>query len=426
MGVIVSPYLWHGIQLDTVVIEGISAMAKHGLSQQEKETPRKFIVDVVVHLDTRAAARSDEIAKTIDYGMVAKEVLARLTGEPADLIETVAERIARGILELGAALAVDVIVHKPGVDLGVPFGDVYVQIRRELKGGDIWSDKRIGSSAGLADDPLSPEAIPPPKDILDERPTALMLAVLAIGGNIGDVEYTLARAVEDLGRVEGIRVVAVSPLVATKPVGGPPQPDFLNAVVRIETTLAPRALLHICQGIEMIHGRERSVQDGPRTLDIDLITYGDLVASALDLVIPHVRAHQRAFVLAPWAVMEPEAILPTSDGSAGGRVADLAAAAPDAATLTVCTESLGSLCHPGGEGGSSRNAQPRGLIRGPLDVAANRRGRPWTRVPQLGGQYSCSRDRVSGSRSLDRSHRASRGGRRGVMARLGGTTVPRR
>jgi len=335
MGVNVSPYLWHGIQLDIVVIEGIEAMARHGVSQQEKETPRKFLVDVVVHLDTRMAARSDEIAKTIDYGMVAKEVVTRLTRDPVDLIETVAEGIARGILELGAALAVDVVVHKSGVDLGVPFSDVYVQIRRELKGGDIWSDKRIGSSAGLADDPRSPEAVPPPKDILDERPTALMHAVLAIGGNIGDVEYTLARAIEDLSRVDGVKIAVVSPLVATKPVGGPPQPDFLNAVVKIETTLSARSLLHICQGIEMIHGRERSVKDGPRTLDIDLIVYGDLVASALDLVLPHVGANQRAFVLTPWAAIEPDAVLPASDGSAGGRVADLAAAAPDAATLTA-------------------------------------------------------------------------------------------
>ncbi|MBN2176449.1 MAG: 2-amino-4-hydroxy-6-hydroxymethyldihydropteridine diphosphokinase [Demequinaceae bacterium] len=335
MGVNCSPYLWHGIQLDTVVIEGIQAMAKHGVLPQEKETPQSFVVDVVVHLDTRAAARSDEIAKTVDYGEVAKEVVARLTGEPADLIETVAERIARGVLELGAALVVDVIIHKPGVDLGVPFGDVYVQIRRELKGGDIWSDRRIGSAAGLADDPLSPEAVPPPKDVLDERPSRPVPVVLAIGGNLGDVEYTLARAVEDLGRLEGIGIVSVSPLVATKPVGGPPQPDFLNAVVKIETSLSARALLHICQGIEMIHGRERSVQEGPRTLDIDLITYGDLVASSLDLVIPHPRACLRAFVLAPWAAIDPAAVLPASAGSTGGKVHDLATAAPDAAGLTV-------------------------------------------------------------------------------------------
>ena len=335
MGVNISPYLWHGIQLDTVVIEGISAMARHGVLPKEKEIQQKFVVDVVIHLDTRAATRSDQIAQTIDYAAVAKDIVTRLTGESADLIETVAERIARGILETGNALAVDVTIHKPGANLGVPFGDVYVQIRRELKGGDIWSDKRIGSAAGLADDPRSPEAIPPPKDILDTRPKAPVPAVLAIGGNIGDAEYTLARAIEDLSRVEGIQIVAVSPLVSTKPVGGPAQPDFLNAVVRIETMLAPRALFHICQGIEMIHGRERLVSDGPRTLDIDLITYGDMVASAQDLVLPHLRAHQRAFVLAPWASIAPDAVLPASGASKGGKVADLAISASDASSVTV-------------------------------------------------------------------------------------------
>jgi dihydroneopterin aldolase/2-amino-4-hydroxy-6-hydroxymethyldihydropteridine diphosphokinase len=335
MGVNYAPYHWHGTQLDTVVIEGIQATAKHGLLPEEKEKAQTFVVDVVVHLDTRGAAQSDEIAKTLDYGAAAKEVVARLTGESADLIETVAERIARGVLELGAALAVDVVIHKPQVDLGVPFADVHVQIRRELKGGDIWSDKRIGSSAGLADDPLSPEAIPPPRDVLDERPSKPVAAVLAIGGNIGEAEITLARAVEDLSRIEGIAIVGVSPLVSTKPVGGPPQPDFLNAVLKIDTTLSARSLLHICQGIEMIHGRERSVQDGPRTLDIDLILYGDVVASSLDLVLPHPRSYERAFVLTPWAGLDPEAKLPASGKLAGGKVADLAAAASDANTLSV-------------------------------------------------------------------------------------------
>jgi dihydroneopterin aldolase/2-amino-4-hydroxy-6-hydroxymethyldihydropteridine diphosphokinase len=177
--------------------------------------------------------------------------------------------------------------------------------------------------------------VPPPRDRLDERPTSPVPVLLAIGGNLGDVEYTLARAVEDLGRVEGIRTLAVSPLVATKPVGGPEQPDFLNAVVRIETMLAPRALLHVCQGIEMIHGREREVRNGPRTLDIDLIVYGDVMGVTDDLVLPHPRAYQRAFVLAPWSAMEPSATLPASSGAPGGAVADLAAAAKDIAGLVV-------------------------------------------------------------------------------------------
>lgn len=335
MSVLVEPYYRHGVQLDMIVVEGIKVEGKHGVSAAERSTSQKFVVDVVVHFDTREAAREDDLAKTVDYGLVAQIAEAKVSGEPCDLIETVADRIAIGILEASVAFAVDVIVHKPNAPIPTPLGDIYVAIRRDLTGRNLWADKRIGSAAGLADDPRSPEAVPPPRDALDERPTGPVPVLLAIGGNLGDVEYTLARAVEDLGRIEGIRILTVSPLVATKPVGGPEQPDFLNAVVRVETTLAPRALLHVCQGIEMIHGREREVRDGPRTLDIDLIVYGSVTGVTDDLVLPHPRAHQRAFVLAPWAAMEPAAALPASAGAPGGAVADLAAAAADVAGLVV-------------------------------------------------------------------------------------------
>ncbi len=335
MSVLVEPYHRHGVQLDQIVVEGIKAEGKHGVSATERATSQAFVVDVVVHVDTRVAAREDALAQTVDYGVMAEVAASKVSGETCDLIETLAERIAVGILEATEAFAVDVIIHKPRASISTPFGDIYVAIRRDLSGRNLWVDKRIGSAAGLADDPRSPEAVPPPRDHLDERPAKPVPVLLAIGGNLGDVEYTLARAVEDLGRVEGIRTLAVSPLVATKPVGGPDQPDFLNAVVRAETTLAARALLHVCQGIEMIHGREREVRDGPRTLDIDLVVYGDVTGVTDDLVLPHPRAHERAFVLAPWAAIEPQAKLPASASAPGGAVADLAAAAADAAGLQV-------------------------------------------------------------------------------------------
>ena len=325
-----TPYIRHGVVLDAVVVEGVRVSARHGLLPAEKEKPQTFLVDVVAFLDTRAAARGDDVDRTLDYAWVAQTTAAVVSGEPLDLIETLADKIATAVLGSERVEAVDVTVHKPEAPVGVAVTDVSITIRRDLRSGDLWSDKRIGSAAGLSDDPLSPEAVPPPRDALDVRPPAAESAVLAFGGNLGDVEYTLARAIDDISRVDGVAVTAVSPLVATKPVGGPEQPDFLNAVVRVQTTLAPRALLHICQGVEMIHGRERAVANGPRTLDIDLISYGALVGTSEDLVVPHPRAAQRAFVLAPWAAIEPDAVL-----AGQGRVADLAAAAPDAAGLTA-------------------------------------------------------------------------------------------
>jgi dihydroneopterin aldolase/2-amino-4-hydroxy-6-hydroxymethyldihydropteridine diphosphokinase len=338
MTITVSPYFRNGVQLDTVVVEGITAVGRHGVAASEREKDQTFVADVVAHLDTRLAGREDELSKTVNYATVATLAAGHLAGDHVDLIETLAERIAFAVLEIDTVYAVDVVVHKPEAPIGVPVADTYVVIRRDVRGGDLWADKRIGSAAGLADDPQAPGAVPEPKDELDERPGTAVPALLALGGNVGDVEFTLARAVEDLDRVAGIRVVAVSPLVSTKPIGGPDQPDFLNAVVRIETTLSPRSLLHVAQGIEMVHGRERAVVNGPRTLDIDIIIYDDVVAAAEDLVVPHPRAHERSFVLSPWGALEPDAVLlagPGRNPTRGGRVVELAVLAPDAAGTMV-------------------------------------------------------------------------------------------
>jgi dihydroneopterin aldolase/2-amino-4-hydroxy-6-hydroxymethyldihydropteridine diphosphokinase len=109
-------------------------------------------------------------------------------------------------------------------------------------------------------------------------------------------------------------------------VGGPEQPDYLNAVLLARTRLSPRDLLAACRRIEAEHGRRREVRWGPRTLDIDVITYADLEVSEPDLQLPHPRAAERAFVLAPWNQADPDAVVP---GTAGGPVADLLRGADD-------------------------------------------------------------------------------------------------
>ncbi len=162
---------------------------------------------------------------------------------------------------------------------------------------------------------------------LDQQPEASVPAVLALGSNLGDRAATLRSAVAEIRAFEGLRVRAVSPVVETEPVGGPVQPDFLNAVVLVTTSLSPLALLAACQRVEGDHGRVREARWGPRTLDVDVIAYDDLVAESAVLVIPHPRAHERAFVLLPWALADPQACLPTAGGLQ--RVGDLAEAAMD-------------------------------------------------------------------------------------------------
>ena len=505
-----------GHRLDQIRLVGVSATGHHGVFEHERREGQTFVVDVVVHLDTRRAAARDDLTHTLDYGTLAQQVVAVIEGPPADLIETVAERIAATVLADGAVTAVDVSIHKPQAPITVPFGDVVVTIRRDRTKLPAAEPHRmepaarpaapapagppprtaalpiasaaeappvrpepsrfaadpvtsgapaapLGSPAGVAGAPVpgplvDPAAaaasvgplgasaiapplvpLPPPGDVvtggplgpdahvrpadesqvvssppfaaadetqvmssspfaaadetqvmssspfaaadetqvmssspfaaadetqvvssppfaaadetqvvaslpfepdadegvvegevvtdrLDEVPDGPVDAVLALGANLGNAQETLRAAVGDLDRTPGIDVVDVSPLARTAPVGGPDQPDFLNAVVLVRTTLSPRDLLRATQAVEQSHGRERLEQWGPRTLDVDIVVYGSVLAVTDDLELPHPRAHERAFVLQPWAQVDPTAVLP---GLGGGPVAALAATAPD-------------------------------------------------------------------------------------------------
>jgi 2-amino-4-hydroxy-6-hydroxymethyldihydropteridine diphosphokinase len=140
--------------------------------------------------------------------------------------------------------------------------------------------------------------------------TARARAVLSVGANLGDRLGTLQGCVQAIAELPDTNVLAISPLYETAPVGGPPQPDYLNAVVLIQTGLAPRGLLDAVHGIEARFGRVRAERFGPRTLDIDIVDYAGQVSDEEDLTLPHPRAHQRAFVLAPWHDVDPGAELP--------------------------------------------------------------------------------------------------------------------
>lgn len=153
-------------------------------------------------------------------------------------------------------------------------------------------------------------------------------AVLALGSNVGDRSGTVRAAIEDLRQAKGISSVHPSDLresIALTPEGfDQAAPRFVNAVVRVETTLTPRELLDTALAIELRHGRVRDEKWGPRTLDIDVITYSDVQMTEPDLVIPHPEAHRRLFVLEPWLDIDPAATLPGH-----GPVTDLVRLLPD-------------------------------------------------------------------------------------------------
>ena len=134
-------------------------------------------------------------------------------------------------------------------------------------------------------------------------------AVLALGANLGDPLGAIRGAMDALDACLGIDVVARSSVYRTAPVGGPEQPDFMNAVVVVETDLDPLALLACGQGVEQQWQRTREVRWGPRTLDVDVIAFDGEVSDDPVLTLPHPRAAERAFVLVPWLEVDPYATL---------------------------------------------------------------------------------------------------------------------
>jgi len=146
--------------------------------------------------------------------------------------------------------------------------------------------------------------------------------VLALGSNLGDRQDILQGAVDAIVGLPGVRVTAVSPVYETVPVGGPAQPDYLNAIVLADAARPARELLDRLHEIEAAFDRLRVVRWGPRTLDIDVIDFGGERSDDPELTLPHPRAHERAFVLGPWRDVDPDAALPGR-----GPVADLLAEA---------------------------------------------------------------------------------------------------
>ena len=135
-----------------------------------------------------------------------------------------------------------------------------------------------------------------------------MKAVIALGSNLGNRELYIDSAVAELAKV--IEITHLSTNHETDPVGGPEQPKYLNAIAIAETELDPRELLIIMLEIENRLGRKREVHWGPRTIDLDLIVFGDEVIDSEVLILPHPRAHERKFVLEPWLEIDPGAYIP--------------------------------------------------------------------------------------------------------------------
>ena len=138
----------------------------------------------------------------------------------------------------------------------------------------------------------------------------MVTSYIGLGANLDDPAAQVELGIDELARLPQSRLVARSSLYASAPVGYAEQPDFINAVAALETRLSPRALLEAMLGIEHRHGRNRTFRNAPRTLDLDLLLYGDANFHEENLTLPHPRMHERAFVLLPLLEIAPDLVLP--------------------------------------------------------------------------------------------------------------------
>ena len=152
----------------------------------------------------------------------------------------------------------------------------------------------------------------------------MTLAYVGLGANLGEPSRQLRSALEDLGKLPQTRLTANSGFYRSAPLGYTEQPDFLNAVAELQTELSAEALLEGLQKIELLHGRNRSFKNAPRTLDLDLLLYGQGSVASARLTLPHPRMHERVFVLKPLAEIAPDIAIPGK-----GKARDLLAACKD-------------------------------------------------------------------------------------------------
>lgn len=321
--------------LDHISLVGIQERGLHGMLDHERQDGQLFLVDADIYLDLRDAGASDQITDTVDYSRVSKLISRIITGPPCDLLEKVATQIAEETLQLARVKAVRVCLHKPQAPLGIEKEDVSVTIWRGLENlppepevsqietaaldlNEIHAQGSADISEGSQEESQNP---------LEQTPDSPRQAVIAMGGNLGEVSETFRKVLAKFSQTSGVGVVEVSPLVRTAAVlgeGQAEQPDYLNAIVIVSTMLSPLELLQLLQEIEDEHGRERSEHWGARTLDLDIIDYQGVTSEDERLTLPHPRASQRAFVLLPWSL-----VAPTAELASAGEVVVLADYAPD-------------------------------------------------------------------------------------------------
>ena len=268
---------------DQIRIEELEVYAHHGVYPEENEKGQHFYVNATLYTNTRPAGIADDLRLSTNYGEVCQFITEFMQQHTFQLIETVVEWTAYEVLQhFPLVQGLDLEIRKPEAPIPLPFGSVSVAIHRE------WPH-----------------------------------AIIAVGSNMGDSREHIAKALGQLEKHKDIQVTKVSGLLETLPYGGVEQDNFVNGMFEIRTLLTPEELLRELHKIEASEGRERKIHWGPRTLDLDIIFYDDLIYSSEDLVIPHVDMENRYFVLKPLSELTPNFRHPITHKTVAQMLAEL-------------------------------------------------------------------------------------------------------
>ena len=251
--------------MDSIRIENLEVFAHHGVLKEENTLGQKFLISGVFYLDTKKAGLADDISLALDYAEVCYFIKRKLEEKNYQLIEAVAEHLAQDLLrEYEVLRQVDLTVKKPWAPILLPLETVAVSISRK------WHK-----------------------------------VYLSIGSNLGDREGYLDYAIDRLNAQPDTKVVKISDYIETEPYGEVEQDMFLNSALEVQTLKEPFELLDFVHTVEAEAKRERVIHWGPRTLDIDILFYDDLVMGEESLIIPHIEIEKRAFVLEPMVNIAP-------------------------------------------------------------------------------------------------------------------------
>lgn len=256
--------------MDKLYIKDLEIYAFHGVNQEEQKLGQRFLISVELFLDLKEAGQTDELSKTVNYAKLCLELEEVFLQEKHELIERAAEKLCDYILHSYEMVQkVKIMIKKPWAPIGKALDYAAVEIERE------WNTAYIG-----------------------------------LGSNMGNKQENIQLAIEKIGQSQNNKIIQVSKLYETEPVGFLEQDDFINSAIEIRTMFSPNELIKFLLNIEIELKRVRTIKWGPRTIDLDVLLYNNDIISSKDIVVPHPRMHERSFVLLPLCDIAPYILHP--------------------------------------------------------------------------------------------------------------------